>query len=123
MKKLIESFYNIKPLSFLKLSDKAYRIKTENKDYVLKYIDKVNIDIIIEKLKLLNIDSFLFPLPNINGEYISIYQDSYFVIYEWLSEEKVILKDLKLKFRGSSNQRLIDVKNSLLKKEVILIDK
>ena len=33
------------------------------------------------------------------------------------------LKDLKLKFRGSSNQRLIDVKNSLLKKEVILIDK
>lgn len=33
------------------------------------------------------------------------------------------LKDLKLKFRGSSNQRLIDVKNSLLQKQVVLIDK
>ena len=30
------------------------------------------------------------------------------------------LKDLSLKFRGSSNQRIIDVKQSLLKKEIIL---
>lgn len=33
------------------------------------------------------------------------------------------LKDLTLKFRGSSNQRLIDVKNSLLSNSVVLIDK
>ncbi len=33
------------------------------------------------------------------------------------------LKDLKLKFRGSSNQRLIDVKNSLSNHSVVLIDK
>lgn len=33
------------------------------------------------------------------------------------------LKDLTLKFRGSSNQRLIDVKNSLLNNSVVLIDK
>ena len=32
------------------------------------------------------------------------------------------LKDLTLKFRGSSNQRLIDVKNSLLSNSVVLID-
>ena len=32
------------------------------------------------------------------------------------------LKDLRLKFRGSSNQRLIDVKNSLLTHSVVLID-
>ena len=35
----------------------------------------------------------------------------------------VELKDLTLKFRGSSNQRLIDVKNSLLSNSVVLIDK
>jgi anaerobic ribonucleoside-triphosphate reductase activating protein len=29
------------------------------------------------------------------------------------------LKDLKLKFRGSSNQRIIDVKKSLKKGEVV----
>ena len=33
------------------------------------------------------------------------------------------LKDLTLKFRGSKNQRLIDVKNSLLSNSVVLIDK
>jgi anaerobic ribonucleoside-triphosphate reductase activating protein len=32
------------------------------------------------------------------------------------------LKDLTLKFRGSKNQRLIDVKNSLLSNSVVLID-
>ena len=30
------------------------------------------------------------------------------------------LKDLSLKFRGSSNQRIIDVKQSLEKDEIIL---
>lgn len=33
------------------------------------------------------------------------------------------LKDLKLKFRGSSNQRVIDVKNSLLSHEIVLMEK
>ena len=32
------------------------------------------------------------------------------------------LKDLKLKFRGSSNQRIIDVKKSLESKKVILLN-
>lgn len=32
------------------------------------------------------------------------------------------LKDLKLKFRGSSNQRIIDVKRSLINNEVIILN-
>ena len=86
MKELIKSYYDIDCISFIKLSDKAYRIKSNNKDYVLKYIDTRNIDIIIEKLSILKIDAFLFPLIN------------NFIIYEWLKEEKVSIKDLKLKF-------------------------
>lgn len=33
------------------------------------------------------------------------------------------LKDSKLKYRGSSNQRIIDVRASLIKKQIILLDK
>ena len=98
MKSLLSSLYNIKPISFIKLSDKAYRIKTNDNDYVLKYIDNANIDVIIEKLTILKIDSFLFPIANINGDYISKYNNANFIIYEWLKEEKVVLKDLRLKF-------------------------
>ena len=37
-------------------------------------------------------------------------------------EFKKELKDLKLRFRGSSNQRIIDVKKSLESNEVVLWD-
>ena len=78
MKVLLKNLYNITPISFIKLSDKCYRIKTTEKDYVLKYIDNANIDIIIEKLNILNIDSFLFPIINNQGEYISNYSNNNF---------------------------------------------
>ena len=98
MKQLIKNLYDIDAISFIKLSDKAYRVKTDDKDYILKYIDKSNIDIIIEKLNILNIDSFQFPIINKNGEYISKYANASFVVYPLLKEDKVTLKDLKLKF-------------------------
>lgn len=98
MKTLLENLYNISPISFVKLSDKAYRIKTSNNDYVLKYVDNINIDMIIEKLTILKIDTFLFPIVNVKGDYISNYNSNFFIIYEWLNEEKVVLKDLKMKF-------------------------
>lgn len=34
---------------------------------------------------------------------------------------KINLKDLKLRFRGSSNQRIIDVKNSLKENKIIIL--
>ena len=98
MKELLKSLYNIESLSFIKLSDRCYRVKTQNNDYVLKYIDNSNIDLIVEKLSILNIDAFQFPIINTLGEYVSKFNNNNFLIYEWLKEEKVVLKDLKLKF-------------------------
>jgi anaerobic ribonucleoside-triphosphate reductase activating protein len=37
-------------------------------------------------------------------------------------EFKEELKDIRLRFRGSSNQRIIDVKKSLEKGEVVLFE-
>lgn len=98
MKSLLKSLYDIDAISFIKLSDKAYRIKTNENDYILKYIDNKNIDLIIEKLSILNIDWFLLPKININNDYVSSHNGVNFIVYDYLKEEKVTLNDLKLKF-------------------------
>lgn len=98
MKILLKTLYDIDAISFIKLSDKCYKIKAPENDYVLKYVDKINIDALIEKLSILHIDSFLFPIANKEGEYLSSYNGTHFLIYASLKEDKVILKDLKIKF-------------------------
>jgi hypothetical protein len=98
MKTLLKELYNLEVNSFIKLSDKAYKIKTSENDYILKYIDNINLDMIIERLNILNIHSFLFPIINNKGEYISFDNDISFLLFPFLHEEKVSLNDLKVKF-------------------------
>jgi len=98
MKDLLTSLYGIEATSFIKLSDKAYKVKTKENEYILKYIDNRNLDSVIEKLKVLNINSFLFPLFNNHNDYISLYNDMSFVIFPSLNQEKVSLNDLKVNF-------------------------
>ena len=50
MKETILSLYNIEVLTFIKISDKVYKIKSNDKDYALKYIEQTNLDNLIEKL-------------------------------------------------------------------------
>ncbi|MBR3890809.1 MAG: hypothetical protein IKJ30_01895 [Bacilli bacterium] len=98
MKDIINDLYDINVLSFIKVSDKTYRIKSDENDYVLKYIDKANLDTIIEKIKVLKIDTILLPISNKYGEYVSKSNDYTFTIFPYLNEEKTSLNDLKLKF-------------------------
>ena len=59
MKEIIKELYNIDVLTFIKISDKVYKIKTNNKDYALKYIEQNKLEVIIEKLKIIKVDFFL----------------------------------------------------------------
>ena len=98
MKELINNIYKINVTSFIKISDKVYKIKSDDKNYILKYIDNNNLNMIIEKLNIVKIDTIYFPILNTNNEYISKYENYSFVIYNFLEEEKTSLNDLKLKF-------------------------
>lgn len=98
MKELINNLYKINVTSFIKISDKVYKIKSDDKNYILKYIDNNNLNMIIEKLNIVKIDTIYFPILNTNNEYISKYENYSFVIYNFLEEEKTSLNDLKLKF-------------------------
>lgn len=98
MKDAIYNLYNIKVVSFIKVSNKVYKIKTDDKDYALKYIEQVGLDSIIEKLKIIKMDNFVYPFKNIYNQYISTYEDVHFMILPWINEDKVMMEDLKLNF-------------------------
>ena len=98
MKEIIKELYNIDVLTFIKISDKVYKIKTNNKDYALKYIEQNKLEVIIEKLKIIKVDFFLYPLKNIYDKYTSKFEDVNFVIFPWINEDYSLMKDLKLKF-------------------------
>ena len=72
MKGILKDLYNIDVLTFIKISDKVYKIKTIDKEYALKYVEQRNIDFIMEKLSIINIQFFVYPLRNINNQYIAM---------------------------------------------------
>ena len=98
MKETILELYNIEVLTFIKISNKVYRIKTSDKDYALKYIDQNNLEGIIEKLKIIKLDTFVYPIKNIYNQYVSIFEGVSFIVLPWISEENILMKDLRLKF-------------------------
>ena len=97
MKEIIKEFYNIDVLTFIKVSDKVYKLKTDKEEYALKYIEQNNLDSIIEKLKVLKINFFVYPLINIYNRYVTVFEGISFIILPWIENENILMKDLKLK--------------------------
>lgn len=98
MKDTIKELYDIDVISFIKVSNKVYRIKTNEKDYALKYIVQTSLESIIERLKIIKLNTFVFPLMNKYNQYVSVHDNFNFIILPWVDEETSLLKDLKLKF-------------------------
>lgn len=98
MKEIIKELYGIEVVTFIKVSDKVYKIKTDKGDFALKYIEQNILETIIEKLLMLKIDFFVYPLKNIYNQYNSSFEEINFIILPWFEEETIIMKDLKLKF-------------------------
>jgi len=98
MKETILDLYNIDVLTFIKITNKVYRIKTNDKDYALKYIEQTNLESVIEKLKIIKLNTFVYPIKNNYNQYISSFEGINFIILPWVDEENISMKDLKLKF-------------------------
>ena len=98
MKETLLELYNIDVVTFIKVSNRVYRLKTNEADYALKYIDQVNLESVIEKLKIIKVNSFVYPLKNKYNQYISSFEEVNFIVLPWVEEENISLKDLKLKF-------------------------
>ena len=70
MKEAIYDLYGIEVLTFIKITNKVYRIKSKEADYALKYIEQANIELIIEKLNESMITAFS---PSTNLDVFGVY--------------------------------------------------
>ena len=122
----------------------GYEFSIENEKYIIDYIDKNNVkrNLAIlggEPLCSQNVDGVIDLCKKFKQIYPEkiIYVWSGYVIEEFNEKQKEILKyvdvlidgkfeqdkkNLTLTFRGSSNQRLIDVKKALEKNKIVLYE-
>lgn len=99
MKKIIEEYYDIKCIAFIKISNRVFRIKTDKQDYVLKYVDYTINDSVFAHLSVLKTNRFIIPIKNKSGTYLTKFDDNYqFYISLWYEDEIVLAKDLRLKY-------------------------
>lgn len=98
MKELIESKYNLKVNAIIKLTNKTYKLLTEEGNYLLKYHQDQSLESIFTRLSMLNNEVFLLPIRSYNGNFLENYENLTFAIYPFLKDEVMLNKDIRLHF-------------------------
>jgi len=98
MKDIIESKYNLKITAIIKLTDNTYKLVCEEGNFLLKYHKDQSLENIFSRLAFLGNDIFLLPIKSYNDNYIEVYQNLYFAIYEFMQDEILLNKDVRLHF-------------------------
>ncbi len=97
MKEVIKEYYNLEVQIIIKLSPTVYRLKCHNGEYIFKYLENNEVESAYARLSMLNVTSFVYPLKNIYGNFISECADGYFEITPYYQDEMIAAKDLRLR--------------------------
>ena len=121
--------YNIDYNSLLKLSDKTYKILTDNRYYLIKEVDDFSLDSVYRRLFISKVNFILFPLRGKNENYVQLDDDKKYVILPFYEDEKISANDLKcdlfIKFLGDLHLKTaieIDINNSFLETTLNYLD-
>lgn len=98
MKNIIEELYGLNIKVLIKINKSVYRIKTDEKDYILKYVDGLEVESVYARLSMLNVTNFSLPIRNIHNRFISTFEDKYFELSEYYDDESILAKDIRLKY-------------------------
>jgi len=109
MKEILLHYYGLKVIAYIKISERVFRLKADNGDYALKYLDDNNTENTIARLNMLKLNFFLIPLKNVNNSYITYHEGKYFHITNWCEDEQVLAKDIRLRHYLN---RLADLHNN-----------
>lgn len=98
MRDTIKSLYQIDPKVMIKYSDKVYKIKCDDHDYCLKYVDQIDDGKIQERINALALQSFILPMKTSIRTNTAYKDNKLFSISSWVDEDYIESKDLKLKY-------------------------
>ena len=91
----LRSEYLIKYNSLLKLSDKTYKVLTDNRHYLVKEVADFSLDNIYRRLLLSKVNYILFPLIGKNENYVQVEDDKKYILLPFYDDEKISASDLK----------------------------
>ena len=98
MFKFIKNKYNIDDLAEIKLSNNVTKINSKDNTYIVKKIISDDLETLFTRLYLSHVDNFNLPLRGNNNKYVQIENDSYYILYKYYHDEKILGYDLKLSF-------------------------
>lgn len=98
MKDLLRANYNLDVESIIKVSPKTYRIQANDQPFLLKNNQNPDVENIIKRLEMLNIDTFVIPIKNVDDEYIISYEDEYYALYPYFEDDNTLNKDIRIRF-------------------------
>ncbi|MDE6953650.1 MAG: hypothetical protein K2P09_07540 [Erysipelotrichales bacterium] len=98
MKQLIKNYYDIDVVGIIKLSSKAYKIKSNDCLYVVKIVENKNIEKVNEYIEVLHLKCFVKPYFNKYNEVITPYKNQYCYLLPYVDNSQGALKEMKVKF-------------------------
>ncbi|MEI3535877.1 MAG: hypothetical protein V8R16_03850 [Bacilli bacterium] len=98
MFKFIKNKYNIDDLAEIKLSNNVTKINSKDNTYIVKKVISDDLETLFTRLYLSHVDNFNLPLRGNNNKYVQIENESYYILYKYYHDEKILGYDLKLSF-------------------------
>ena len=98
MFKFIKDKYNIVDLAEIKLSNSVIKINSKDNSYIIKKVNSDDLETLFTRLYLSHVENFNLPLKGNNNKYVQLENDSYYIIYQYYHDEKILGYDLKLSF-------------------------
>ena len=98
MFKFIKNKYNIDDLAEIKLSNNGTKINSKDNTDIVKKVISDDLETLFTRLYLSHVDNFNLPLRGNNNKYVQIENDSYYILYKYYHDEKILGYDLKLSF-------------------------
>ena len=96
MRSCLKSNYGIELIGLIKISEKVYKVKTNNQFFALKYVDE-KMAVNVKHIKSLHLQCFVTVIKNNQERYLTKLGNQFFILMPWLEYDEGIIKELKLK--------------------------